>query len=511
MSRRIIWGPFALLLCISFSTKAATINAASCSSAAVQAALNSVKADGTVVLIPSGTCTWTSGLTYTQAFSTTIQGASSVATTNAQGNPASFNDATKIIDGSTGGSPLFPLSTGPIGKVLRISGLSIQGASGGGVYNGELQIMGSGQFRIDHCHFININVLAIRVFVNGVADHNLFDVPTTTVWNGISVMRNNNGDLEWSQNTGFGTSDFVFIENNTFNNGFPNDCNQGGKYVARYNTLVTQGNSSFQEHATGSVNNPPWRGCRAYEVYGNVVSSTQNGGSFTVEYQPSSTGLSWGNTATGYTHLVAILIDRDQQQSNYTQVAPPSGWGYCGTFQTGLTSSWDGNLNNNGSNGWPCMDQPGRGKGDLLSTANFPTVVNTVLGGQAWPRQALEPVYSWMENFTPTPAGSSLFTVNSPNNNLQNNRDYYQQVSPFTGASGTGFGALSARPVTCAAGPGGNAPGVAYWATDTNTLYVCTAANTWTAYYTPYTYPHPLVSSSGTPPAPPTGLAAIVN
>jgi hypothetical protein len=30
-------------------------------------------------------------------------------------------------------------------------------------------------------------------------------------------------------------------------------------------------------------------------------------------------------------------------------------------------------------------------------------------------------------------------------------------------------------------------------------LYKCTAPNTWTLYYTPYTYPHPLQTSSSLP------------
>ncbi len=40
---------------------AATFTAANCSSAAVQAAINSA-ADGDTVIIPNGSCTWTSGV-----------------------------------------------------------------------------------------------------------------------------------------------------------------------------------------------------------------------------------------------------------------------------------------------------------------------------------------------------------------------------------------------------------------------------------------------------------------
>src|ERR1700734_4020778 len=54
---------------------AQTIHAATCNSSDVQAALNSVSVDGSTVIIPAGTCTWTTAVSYNQVFSTTILGA----------------------------------------------------------------------------------------------------------------------------------------------------------------------------------------------------------------------------------------------------------------------------------------------------------------------------------------------------------------------------------------------------------------------------------------------------
>ena len=103
-------------------------------------------------------------------------------------------------------------------------------------------------------------------------------------------------------------------------------------------------------------------------------------------------------------------------------------------------------------------------------------------------------------------------------------RDFYVENSnqaaqssptaPFDGTNtaGIGHGTLANRPTTCATGVG-------YWATDQGNwnhsgsggqgqLYVCTATNTWTSYYTPYTYPHPLIQGGEDPPDPPTNLVA---
>jgi PKD repeat protein len=65
------------------------------------------------------------------------------------------------------------------------------------------------------------------------------------------------------------------------------------------------------------------------------------------------------------------------------------------------------------------------------------------------------------------------------------NVHFWNQKDGFDGTVGIGVGLLSARPATCTVG-------VAYWATDTQTLYKATAPNSWAPYYTPFIYPHPL-------------------
>jgi hypothetical protein len=153
------------------------------------------------------------------------------------------------------------------------------------------------------------------------------------------------------------------------------------------------------------------------------------------------------------------------------------------------------------------LDQPGRGKGDLLKVrAQGDTVsyYNTITGEPAWPHQLLEPIYCWNNSVNGT-MNSPVATVASPYPTVRENRDYYNYAAPADGtqAVGVGSGTLADRPSKCT-------PGVGYWATDQNTLYQCSSPNTWKVYYEPYTYPHPLVSGQPmrTPPgAPPPATA----
>jgi hypothetical protein len=188
-----------------------------------------------------------------------------------------------------------------------------------------------------------------------------------------------------------------------------------------------------------------------------------------------------------------------------------------------------------------CQDQAGRGQGNYIS-GESPTPATPL-------NQALDPVREWNDVVPPSDVVQQY--ASQFGGNILANRDYYTdnwktgglsgptaQTStavPFNGSTtcnagsgnyscGMGEGTLANRPTTCTTGVG-------YWATDQGSwnqsglacssngagtgqgcqgeLFTCTSANTWTPAYTPYTYPHPLVSgtsSTATAPPPPSNL-----
>jgi hypothetical protein len=361
----------------------------------------------------------------------------------------------------------------------------------------------------------------------GVMDHNHFEAR-----NGDGGIAFHNGgasgvgDEEWNNADRWGTANFMYVEDSLFSNHSLGDAHDGGRYVFRHNTISAADKTAPQMYNHG-VTDSRGRSMRAAEMYLNTITETYPVGVNQPTESPNGgTLLYWGNTVSGYTSAVGLgyTCRPDSTGCNYGYANPPSGWGHCGTLHG--PSAWDGNQD---SSGYPCMDQPGRGAGDLLS-GSFPRVCNQTLGcstfnGQ-WPRQALSPIYVWNNTFTPAAGYSGVGLVGNQISMIAaRNRDWYQQFGAhaesgsFNGTVGVGQGTLvptqaGAYPNApdCTAGPGGNAPGVGYWNTTNNTLYVCTATNTWTAYYTPYVYPHPLAggASSANAPAPPTVLVATV-
>jgi len=595
-----------------------TINAASCNQSAVQAAVNTA-ADGDTVNIPGGTCTWTSGVTVS-GMGITIAGSgtpNSGPTTSAASSSCASGTTITVTSGTTA----FAMSPQYGNSTSRLSCMTIASGSGSGIALSILGTCTSGgcpNLRMDNITFnnwaghaevgISYGITAISD-VFGVVDHNTIN---GSAGNYLEIAEESNasylgvglyGDNAWAQPENYGSSNFLFFENNTFNDAGVSDNEGnpiqgglqnrgGGREVARYNTfnITDNYNAALAWHGTETNGRP--RSSRAWEFYENAwnCNAAAFGGCPPVIGARGGTGLTWGNSFTpaSNSYFGTILnLDTYRTQGN------PGGttWEPCdgssgydtndgktyfsgtitsvsgGTITVSGSPGWTSNqwfvngapysihdvtqnngseITGNGSNtltfangGGPgqyspssgdsiqilrataCVDQAGgRGAGVLYSSSCTPAGTGnscTVVAAA----QVVSPSYVWMVNASIAP-GSIVYSDTA---RVIQNRNYYienanqgaqtSSTAPFNGttAIGMGHGTLANRPSSCTTG-------VAYWATDQGNwnqsgsggqgqLYSCTATNTWSLYYTPYTYPHPLTGTgTGTTLPPPTGLQA---
>lgn len=384
------------------------------------------------------------------------------------------------------------------------------------------------------------------------------------------------GDTSWASPLTPGSREAIYVEDNTFTNGlgmfnWAHDGDYGHRTVFRNNTY---NNLAWANHGTETDGRP--RSARWSEHYrNNFVANNAaifNGWPSAIGSRGGS-NLVFDNTMT-FTNgaSINVLFDLATLRAADSSFRSFYVWGRCGVRSVSLTRSgttvtgtsawpgvhpsgstitvsgagapfdgtftatasggnfvyqtansgassasgslravWDGNAD---AAGYRCLDQAGAGSGALIS-GGYPSPVT---GGH----QSLEPVYAWNNlRDADTGAGTNyqltVTRINGPTNVVVQNRDYYNQVTTFTGAAGIGRGLLSARPVSCTAG-------VAYWATDQGEwdatrsgadgqLYKCVGPNAWAVHYVPLAYPHPLVSGAVTPlpsgPLPPTDVRIV--
>ena len=476
MSRLRFACALAILAVLGSSAKAgaADRHAASCSSADVQAAVNAA-ASRDRVLVPAGTCSYTSAVNVPNGKNITIQGAGINTTTISAGREVR----------------VFVLN----GSATRITGFSFN--------QGQIVIGGDDttpvqDWRVDHNRFVANNILGYNsiiincpfavtpkgTFCRGVIDHNVFE-------GGVQVLPwgfANATTLQaaWSLPTNLGGADTVFIEDNAFSAPISQsfqavDTNYSGRFVFRFNSVT---GSIVAVHSLQQ-----WRGSRAWEIYGNKIS----GQAWAAGLIRGGVGVAWGNQLDS-TRGPWVL---DNVRS----------WDYAGHDYGPCdgTSTADGN--SPGRQGYMCRDQIGSGSDVCLSNPS-----NNTPSASGWCTQTHESSYFWLNR-----TGSAVTRVDTSGRGVSttahvfNDRDFYNEVPAFAGTSGVGSGPRANRPGTCT-------EGVAYWATDegnwnttlppntSGRLYKCTAPNTWTLHYTPYTYPHPLQAAAGSqtsaPPAP---------
>jgi hypothetical protein len=262
-------------------------------------------------------------------------------------------------------------------------------------------------------------------------------------WNGTSG--DNWGDQSWAAPIHYGSAEGVYIEDSSFTgtsgvaSAAATDCYSGGRFVFRHNTVNTldigsHGADSDQRH----------RACRWMEIYNNTFTySTVNALGF-IAWIRGGTGVFYNNTITapGYTNKIVQTTNcRDADAGcgggpgggpNYTP------WGAC---------DGSGPYDQNSSEGYRCVDQPGSGTSKLLGLDPD----GSVTPANTWVGNTSDPIYVWNNTLN----GSSNNTTTG-STNVVNNRDYYVGM----------------------ARPG----------------------------YTAYTYPHPL--QGGSAPAAPTNLKA---
>jgi hypothetical protein len=346
------------------------------------------------------------------------------------------------------------------------------------------------KFRIDNNTFLGSDAIQIGHTngsrnIWGVIDHNLFQNSNPN--RPIQIF--GRGDGDWEPNL-LGTGNAVFLENNTFSNGNEtlagsgSDIWHGGRLVVRYNDIT---------NARTSVHGVCHNGPALLEVYNNNYTSS-GGTNRTIHHQGSGEMIFFGNTFADTGEDIVL--------QHYRSLSPlPS----CSEQPTSCdgSSSADGNRSPTATfQGYPCWRQPGR----------------DVAGN-------LRPIYVWNNRYRSDGSRATLGIEGGGRSSahIVANRDYYEApsasaqaspVTPFSGITGMGFGTLANRPPTCVTNATEAGGGVGYFATDQGpqgTLYRCSATNTWTVHYTPYAYPHPLVSGTPGPtnPAPPTNVRVI--
>jgi hypothetical protein len=248
-----VWNGFSAL---------ATVYQSDGSAASVQG-LHNAALNGDTITIPVGTFTWTTKVTISKSI--TLQGTGI--------------GSTIIKDGVQSGQLI---AIGLVaGQLTRLTGIEFQDGgrtntqpAPGGIIRVDGSNTNGSLFRWDHCKWDNLNGYPVTDTVIGVIDHNEILIgrkvrewiyPYCNKWNGGTW-----GDGSWSAPANYGSSQFLFIEDNNITSshatieGTATDGFGGARFVLRHNNIF---GLDFGNHGTES----PGRGRsnRAMDVYAN--------------------------------------------------------------------------------------------------------------------------------------------------------------------------------------------------------------------------------------------------
>jgi hypothetical protein len=307
-----------VILALSGSAEANIISAATASLTDVTAAVTSA-ADGDTVMVPAGTVSWTSALTINKAI--TFQGAGIGKTIILDGLPDNAPSPQSVVVVNTSA-----------GKTYRVTGLEFQGSTARTTIFGKgcLRISGlSSSVRVDNCRFYNLRNRSLYLggatfgvvdhcnFQNGLGLQGIIYIDHSEI-PGPTGQTGSYGDGSWSTPTNLGSANAMFFEDNVMNgaatgNVALTDGNGGDRIVVRYNTIT---NMNIQGHGTGSTGRT--RSIRSAEIYQNTISFTPTGQA-QAAFIRGGTGVIWGNTIIGAnTNSCFTFIDYRATESLFT-------------------------------------------------------------------------------------------------------------------------------------------------------------------------------------------------
>jgi hypothetical protein len=333
-------GALTTALLFSYPAWSTTINAASCSQAHVQAAVDSAR-DGDTVRVPAGDCTWNAEVSITDK-TIVLQGAGSGV------------GGTKILYGGTN-HRLLSVEPGTRTGRMDISGFWFLGGDPD-YWNGTVMWLGGPKgwknLRVHHNVFDGNRQWTIKGYsgTQGLIDHNTFQGTAA------GMLFYGDGAEDWSSALTLGTADFLFVEDNifNFNDDYAStkhpvmDMDEGGRQVFRHNT-VTHGLWETHDKARSGLVS-----ANAFEIYSNsFTTSTNQWKGLDVS---AGTGVIWGNTFTGdFSYAIGAI---DYKTSDPRSVLACDG-------------SDPADQNTPGQTGWRCQYQIGS-MGEGVTAYGYP-------------------------------------------------------------------------------------------------------------------------------------------
>lgn len=464
-------------------------------------------ANGDTIIVPAGTASWSSQIALPATKDLTIKGGGGATTMTCSGTPGTSGYTCTATNSTS-----LTCNNGCFGLNLaashRVTGFTMTGNGSGslvGCATGNQNA--TKHFRVDHNRLVSTSGWQpIRCFGSsnavhprGIWDHNRLENGIAIHTNGTNFQldEGNQQHQLWAQDPELGGTSRIFLEANYFVTSVHTTNFADGNYAARvairFNTTAGPTITGFEFHSPQGAN----RGYQSWEAYGNTLMNldTTDGCFHGIASIRGGSGVFFNNTMSGTISGCNYDGLMDNVRSSWTSSS--DGIGPCNG-----SSPWD---QNSSGQGWHCRDQIGAAR-DLTLWNHSPA--------GAWNQQII-PAYFWGNLRGSSPL---VFSVDSePRNPLHiiKNRDYHEYSASFNGSSGVGIGPIGSRPSTCTAGVG-------YWATNEGEwnslqagadgrLYRCVSTNTWSLYYTPYTYPHPWATdgASTTAPSAPTNLRII--